>query len=123
MNTKTEPTEFRLDSLKWLLVLLLVAGAAFANSYYAGEIGLLYRVLGLLTVGVVACLVAVNTAKGHGFWSLMKAAQLEVRKVVWPTRKETNQTTLMVIVVVILMGFILWGVDTILGWLASLIIG
>ena len=123
MNTNTETGEFRLDSLKWLLVLLLVAGAAVANSYYANEVGLLYRVLALLAVGGIACFVAVNTAKGHTFWSLMKASQLELRKVVWPTRKETNQTTLMVIIVIFIMGVILWGLDAILGWLASLIIG
>jgi preprotein translocase subunit SecE len=123
MNTKPETGEFRLDGLKWLLVLLLVGGAVFANSYYANEIGLLYRVIGLLVVGIIACFIAVNTAKGHSFWSLIKAAQLEVRKVVWPTRKETNQTTLMVLVVVIIMGAILWFLDTLLGWLASLIIG
>lgn len=123
MSTKVETREFRLDSLKWLLVLLLVAGAAFANSYYANDVALLYRVLALLAVGLVACFVAVNTAKGYSFWSLMKAAQLEVRKVVWPTPKETHQTTLMVIIVVIIMAFILWGLDTLLGWIASLIIG
>ena len=123
MNAKAETREFRFDGLKWLLVLLLVAGATFANSYYAGEVALLYRVLVLVAVGLLACFVAVNTAKGHSFWSLMKAAQVEVRKVVWPSRKETNQTTLMVLVVVIIMGFILWGLDTFLGWLASLIIG
>lgn len=123
MNTKTETREFRLDSLKWLLVLLLVAGGIFANSWYAEEVGLLYRVLALLALGLVACFVAVNTAKGHSFWSLMKAAQVEVRKVVWPTRKEVNQTTLMVMVIVIIMGFILWGLDTLLGWVASLILG
>lgn len=123
MSTKVETREFRLDGLKWLLVLLLVAGAAFANSYYAGDVALLYRVLVLLAVGLFTCFVAVNTAKGHSFWSLMKAAQIELRKVVWPTRKETNQTTLMVLVVVIIMATILWGLDAILGWAASLIIG
>jgi preprotein translocase subunit SecE len=123
MNAKAETREFRFDGLKWLLVLLLVAGAAFANSYYSDDVALLYRVLALLAVGLVACFIAVNTTKGYSFWSLMKAAQLEVRKVVWPTRKETNQTTVMVIVVVIITGIILWGLDTFLGWLASLIIG
>lgn len=123
MNANADTKEFRLDGLKWLLVLLLVGGAVFANSYYADDVALLYRVLALLAIGIVAAFVAVQTAKGHSFWSLIKAAQVEVRKVVWPTRKETNQTTVMVLVVVIIAAVVLWGLDTFLGWLASLIIG
>lgn len=123
MNAKVEAGEFRLDGLKWLVVIALVLGAAFANSYYAAEFALLYRVLVLLVVGIAACFVAVNTAKGDAFWNLLKAAQVEVRKVVWPTRQETIQTTLIVVAVVIVMAFILWGLDAGLGYLASLIIG
>ena len=47
----------------------------------------------------------------------------EVSKVVWPTRQETTQTTLIVFVFVIITGLILWGLDSVLGWLASLILG
>ena len=107
MNAKVEAGEFRLDGLKWLVVVALVLGATFANSYYAAEFALLYRVLVLLAVGVAACFVAVNTAKGDAFWNLLKAAQIEVRKVVWPTRQETIQTTLIVLFVVLLMGIFL----------------
>jgi preprotein translocase subunit SecE len=53
----------------------------------------------------------------------MKEAQVEVRRVVWPTRQEVNQTTLVVVAVVLVMAVILWGLDSLLGWLASLIIG
>ncbi|MCV6614247.1 MAG: preprotein translocase subunit SecE [Cellvibrionaceae bacterium] len=122
MNAKAEPVEFRFDALKWVLVLALVAVGVVGNSYFA-EQALLYRVLGLVALGAVALFVAVNTAKGHGFYSLLQESLVEVRKVVWPTRQETNQTTLIVVAVVIVMGFILWLLDTFLGWLASLIIG
>jgi len=84
---------------------------------------LLYRVLALVVMAAVALFVTANTAKGFSFWSLLREAAVEVRKVVWPTRQETNQTTLIVVAVVIVMGFILWLLDTFLGWLASLIIG
>jgi len=123
MSTKVEEAEFKLDGLKWALVALIVFGGAFANSYYANDFALLYRVLVLLLLGVAAAFVAVNTAKGSAFWALLKAAQIEVRKVVWPSRQETTQTTLIVAAVVIVTGIILWGLDTGLGYLASLIIG
>lgn len=122
MNAKAEPVQFRLDALKWVFVLALVAASVVGNSYFDGQ-PLLYRVLALVVVAGVALFVSVNTAKGHSFWSLLREASVEVRKVVWPTRQETNQTTLIVVAVVIVMGFILWLLDTFLGWLASQIIG
>ncbi|WP_045860757.1 preprotein translocase subunit SecE [Teredinibacter purpureus] len=120
--TKVEETEFRLDGLKWLVVAALVLGGAVANSYYASDFVLLYRVLVLLVVGFAAAYVAVNTAKGNAFWDLLKAAQVEVRKVVWPSRQETTQTTLIVSGVVVVAAIILWALDAGLGFLASKII-
>ena len=123
MNTKVETAEFRFNGLKWLIVFTLVIAGAVANSYYSAEFPILYRVLALVALGIFICFVAVNTTKGHLFWELLKAAQVEVRKVVWPTRQETIQTTLLVVVVVIIAAFILWGLDAGLGFIASKIIG
>ncbi|BFM10312.1 preprotein translocase subunit SecE [Simiduia litorea] len=122
MNAKVEAPAFRFDAIKWLLVVAIVAAGVVANSQFA-DVALLYRVLGMVAAGLVAVFIAVNTAKGAAFWGLMKEAQVEVRKVVWPTREETNQTTLIVLAVVLVMALILWLIDTVLGWLASLIIG
>jgi preprotein translocase subunit SecE len=122
MSTKVDAKEFRLDGLKWLLVVLLVAVGVIGNSYFS-EISVLYRVLALLVGGALAAYIAVNTAKGSAFWGLMRDAQVEFRRVVWPTRQEVNQTTMIVVAVVIVMSIILWLLDTFLGWLASLIIG
>ncbi|MGQ9427627.1 preprotein translocase subunit SecE [Gilvimarinus sp. F26214L] len=122
MNAKTEAPEYRLDFLKWLLVALLVAGGIFGNSYFS-EISLAFRVPALLAGALVALFIAVNTAKGAALWSLLKESVVEVRKVVWPTVQETHQTTLIVIVVVLLMAGILWALDSLLGWIASLILG
>ena len=122
MNAKAEAPEYRFDLAKWLLVLAIVAGIVVANSQF-GDVALLYRVLGMVAAGLLAIFVAVQTARGAAFWNLMKEAQVEVRKVVWPTREETNQTTLIVLAVVLVMAIILWALDSVLGWLASLIIG
>ncbi|MEJ2442840.1 MAG: preprotein translocase subunit SecE [Exilibacterium sp.] len=122
MNAKAEAPSFRLDGLKWLIVVVLVAAGVIGNSYFS-EVSILYRVLGLVGLGLAAALIAVNTAKGFVFWDLLKEAQKEIRKVVWPTRQETTQTTLIVVAVVLLMALLLWLLDTFLGWLASLIIG
>ena len=122
MNANTEVNAGGLDSLKWLVVVLLLAAGIGGNFYYA-EYSLLYRVLGLLVLAFVAAFVAVQTAQGAAFWKLAKEARTEIRKVVWPTRQETTQTTLIVVAFVIVMALILWGLDTLLGWLVSLAIG
>jgi len=122
MVAKVEAQSFRLDGLKWLVIVLLVAAGVVGNSFYS-DFSLLYRVLGLVGIGIAASFIAVNTNKGDAFWSLMREALVEVRKVVWPTRQETTQTTLIVVVVVLLVALTLWMLDTLLGWLASLIIG
>lgn len=121
MSTIAEEKQFRFDGLKWFVVLLLVVGAAYGNYYFGAE-SLLYRVLALLVVAVVALLIAAQTRKGDSFVALLKGAYVEARRVVWPTRQETNQTTLMVVAVVLLLALILWGLDTLFGWLASMVI-
>ena len=67
--------------------------------------------------------VALQTAKGQSFFNLVKEARIEIRKVVWPTRQETTQTTLMVVAVVLVMALLLWGLDSLLGWIVSSIVG
>ena len=123
MNTKVESGESRMDGLKWLVVLALIIGGAWANSYYADQFEVIYRALALVALGVVICLVAVQTEKGSAFWSLLKEAQVEVRKVVWPTTQETNQTTFLVSVVVVITALLLSVVDWGIGHVAKLVIG
>ena len=53
----------------------------------------------------------------------MGSSWTEIRKVVWPRGQETTQTTLIVLLFVIITGLILWGIDSVLGWLASMILG
>lgn len=123
MNSKVESGDFRLDGVKWLVVFALIGGGTFANSYYAGDIALLYRVLALVAVGIFAAFVAVQTAKGWAFWTLLKEAQVELRKVIWPTNAEVNQTTLLVSVVVMIAAVVMWIFDWIIGQIIQLFIG
>ena len=122
MNAKIERSEYPLNWLRWLIVIAIVVGGVVANSIY-GDYPLLYRVVALVVLAIVALWIAINTEQGSSVWAVVKEAQTEVRKVVWPTRQETSQTSLIVVALVILMGFILWGLDAFFGWIASLIIG
>jgi preprotein translocase subunit SecE len=122
MNAKAEAKDSRFDVLKWLAVAALVVAGVVGNQYFSAE-PLLYRVLALLALAVVVGFIALQTAKGQAFFALAKEARIEIRKVVWPTRQETTQTTLIVVAVVLVMSLVLWGLDSLLGWLVSLIVG
>ena len=123
MSAKAEVTPYRLDGLKWLLVVALVVGAAVANGYFSDQLQFIYRLLAMVAIFALAVSIAFYTAKGRAFWTLAREAQVEVRKVVWPTNAETNQTTLLVLAVVLVTGLILWLFDWVIGQLAQFIIG
>jgi preprotein translocase subunit SecE len=111
-----------LDVVKWILAITFLVAAIVGNYQYASE-PLLYRVLGVVFLMLSSLGFALITTKGQIFYYFLKSANLERRKVVWPTRQETTQTTLIVVIVVILMSLVLWGVDSLLSWLISLLLG
>lgn len=101
--------------LKWAgVIVLLIAGIA-ANAYFAEVAGAIRAIGWIVLLAVCAAIVAM-TAQGKAIIAFSKDARLELRKVVWPSRQETVQTTLMVLALVIVMSLILWGIDTFLMW-------
>ena len=123
MNTKAD-TEVAspLDPVKWVVSIGLVVAGIYGY-YHFDQYPVLYRVLILIPVVIAALVLAVFTRSGGAFWDLVKQARLEVYKIVWPTREETTQTTMIVVLVVFVMAIILWLLDMLFGWLAGLIIG
>lgn len=111
-----------LDVAKWLVVIAMLTAAVVGNAYYA-EQPLLYRALAGVALVLAAIAVALTTFKGREFNAFRREAMIELRKVVWPTRQETGQTTLLVFVVVFIMALILWGLDALLSLGVSQIIG
>jgi preprotein translocase subunit SecE len=122
MSTEVQDKVYRFDLLKWIVVAALVSVAVGINIFYA-EQPLGYRVAGIVAVALVAIFVAMQTEKGAQLFDLLVEARKELRKVVWPTAQERTQTTVIVLIAVALMSLILWALDSILGWLASMILG
>ena len=122
MSAKAELNDSRFDVIKWVVVALIVSVGVFGDSYFSAE-PVLYRAIALVVLALVAGFVALQTSKGKAFWSLLKEARIEIRKVVWPTRQETAQTTMIVVAVVLVMALVLWGLDSLLGWIVSQFIG
>jgi preprotein translocase subunit SecE len=56
-------------------------------------------------------------------WQFLVEARMEVRKVVWPGRTETTQTTLLVVGMVFIVAILLWAYDSLLGALMSWLTG
>ena len=79
--------------------------------------------LALLVGAGLAAFIAVQTERGRSVWGLLKDARTEVRRVVWPSNQETTQTTLVVLVLVLVFALILWGLDSFLSWVVSSVIG
>lgn len=122
MKHNAEVQGSRHDGIKWAVVVILVALAVVGNSYFA-EQAVLYRVLGVVALSLAAAAVALTTAKGRSLAELARNSRKEIQRVVWPTRQETIQTTAIVLVAVLLVGLMLWLIDTVLGWAMSGIIG
>ena len=122
MNSDIEASSQKLDTFKLGLALLIIV-AGLVCFYLFNDYSLLFRVIGLLVGVGISVAIALQTAKGKEIWGYFRDAQIEVRKVVWPTRQETIQTTLIVIVMVILVAIILWLLDMFLGWSIGLVMG
>jgi preprotein translocase subunit SecE len=113
--SKTEQSTSAIDTFK-LMTAVLVMLAGVVGFYYFEEESQLLRVLGMLTVAVIAFLIASTSDVGRRSLGFAKDARVEVRKVVWPTRQETVQTTIAVLFMVILVAIMLWLFDMFLGW-------
>jgi preprotein translocase subunit SecE len=122
MNAKVEAESSRLDSLKLGAAVLMVAGGIYAFYHYEDQ-HLVLRVLGLLAVAAIAVFIAAQTGLGRNVLGFISGAQSEVRRVVWPTRAETVQTTLAVVLMVFLVGIFLWLLDMVLLWAIQLLTG
>ena len=112
----------KLDILKFIVAIALLIGGV-VQFYYFEEESQLYRVLALLGFVAFAMAVVYTTRLGQSLWLFARDARTEVRKVVWPTRQETMQTTLLVIVMVILVGIMLWLIDMFLRWAVLVLTG
>ncbi|MDR2874782.1 MAG: preprotein translocase subunit SecE [Methylobacillus sp.] len=100
-----------IDKIKLVLALLLVA-AGIAAFYLLSDHALVLRVLAVLGGIIAAVVVMWTTPMGKTAFTFSKESAAETRKVVWPNRKETIQTTLAVFAFVVVMGIFLWIVDT-----------
>ncbi|MEJ2394500.1 MAG: preprotein translocase subunit SecE [Candidatus Thiodiazotropha sp.] len=122
MSANSQVAASGFDTVKLLLAVAIVVGAIL-GFYYLDAYSQLLRVIGLLVLVGVAAFIVYQTAVGRAIWSFAAASKVEVRKVVWPSRQETIQTTLIVFVMVLVMGVVLWLFDMMLGAILKAVTG
>lgn len=123
MPTQQTRTSSWLDTaLLWLAIAVLCV-SIFGYYWYEPTVTDLVRVIGVLAGGVIAVLIALQTEIGKTAWSYVQGSRTELRRVVWPTRRETVQTTMMVIIVVVILALFIWAMDIVLSWGVQVIAG
>ncbi len=122
MNTKAESTPGVLDTIKLILAAAALVGGIVAYYYFENE-SILLRVAGLLVALAIGVVIAFQSLQGQNLWRFVQSSRNEIRKVIWPTRQETMQTTLTVLVFTLILGVFFWILDLILLWATGLLTG
>jgi preprotein translocase subunit SecE len=115
MTTETTTTSIA-DKAKLALAVLLVAAGVWAY-YWLAERALVLRLLAVAGGFIAGAVVAWFSEPGRQFIGFAAESWGEVKKVVWPTRKETVQTTAAVFAFVFVMAVFLWISDKTLEWI------
>jgi len=116
MNAKVEQSGSSAADTAKLALALVILAAGVVSYYWYNELPGWQRLLMLLGGIVLGGAVGYFTHSGHALRDFFSEAVFELRKVVWPTRQETIQTTLVIMFVVILLSILLGAIDLFLNW-------
>ena len=123
MNARTETTgSAALDLIKSVLAAALIV-AGIGAYYYYPDTSVLVRAVGVVASLAIAIAVFFTTTRGRELWRFIQTSRIELRKVVWPTRQETLQTSVAVIVFALIMGVFFWLLDMLLLWVTRFLTG
>ncbi len=122
MNGQTETGASALDTVKLLLSIAVLVGG-LVGYYQFQDLSILIRAIGVLASVVISIVIVLQTARGRDMWQFIQGSRVELRKVVWPNRQDTTQTTLAVIVFVIILGVFFWALDLGLLWTTKTLTG
>lgn len=121
-TSKEKSTTSIRDRVVWWVVFAIIAAGIWGNSYYRDDLAVYIRALALVGLAVLAGLLLFQTERGRNLWILIRDARSELRRVIWPNRQETLQTTLIVLVMVMIFALILWMLDSGLSFLTTLLL-
>jgi len=102
------------EILAWLGVAVITI-AAFLGTYYFHVAGPILALVWISWLVLTLALVYFTTP-GQQAFLFAQEAKVELEKVVWPSRQEATQTTFIVMIMVTVTGFVLWGIDSGMMW-------
>ena len=115
------------DIVLWILAIVALISATFANQYLPGywqaanDVWVRIGIIVALAVFALFCLAM--THQGSAFRTLLTDAGVELRRVTWPSKDETFQYTWQTIVVIAIVGLFVWLLDNFFVWFVGLFIG
>ena len=107
-----------LDTLKMASAVAILLSSVF-RFYYFEELSVLIRVLVVIFSVILSLMIFFSTQRGIIFWDFIQGSRVEMRKVVWPTKQETIQTTLTVFMFVLVLGIFFWLLDFLLLYITT----
>ena len=114
MTEQTETGASVLDTVKLVAAAAILVGGIVAF-YWLTAYPLAVRWVIVLASFGLGAFVALQSTQGRVFWQFVQGSRVELRKVVWPTRQETLQTALVVLIAITVMGIFFWILDWVLG--------
>ena len=116
-NTAIENVTSTADRLKLALAVLVIIGGIVGFSVLESKIPLVGRIAVFIGSLILAAIIAWFSEPGRRTIAFAHDSYNEVRRVIWPTRKETMQMTGIVFAFVAVMGLFLWVLDKLIAWL------
>jgi preprotein translocase subunit SecE len=122
MDTKVEEQPTFVDTAKLVLAIVIVL-AGLVGYYYFVDTPTIVRALGVAAAVAAAIGVAFTSVRGQLLWKFIQGSRVELRKVVWPTREETIQATLVVLFFALIGGVFFWALDLLLLFITQRVTG
>ena len=116
-NTSIENVTSITDKLKLGLAVLVIIAGIVGFSVLESKLPMVARVAIFVGSLGLAALIAWMSEPGRRTIAFAHESYNEVKRVVWPTRKETLQMTGIVFAFVAIMGLFLWVLDKLVEWL------
>lgn len=112
---KVEHSKFNAQTIiMWSLVTIVTIFTIVAQKYL--DVSTPIKTMFWIVWLILALVLSYFTPQGRELLHFIKESKIELQKVVWPTRQETIQVTSIVMIMVALTSFILWGVDSLMIW-------
>ena len=112
-SSETQDRPALVDTALLAAACLVVLASIVAYYYFEGA-ALVLRVIGILAGFGIGAALLYQTRQGQVVWQFILGSRVEIRKVIWPTRQETLQTTITVFIFLLLLGLFFWSLDFVL---------